>query len=113
MHVVALGVGEQPQGDVVRGRSVTDQRDTPRLAFVYCPNVAAKYLFEIGYGLAVASMYECRRQRPDAGKADEVFTERRVAFVRVDRIGRKDRIRRDAFKHAVAADDRSVGLADE
>src|SRR5438552_734242 len=76
-------------------------------------DIAMKDLFEIGDRLTVAAIRKCRAKFAQTGETYHVLTERRKSSRRIYGIGRDNGVRRDSFKNAVAADQRTVSFADE
>src|SRR6185503_21005233 len=52
-------------------------------------------------------------KRAQARKADKVFSERREASCRVDRIRRENRVRRNSLQHTVAGNHCAIGFTNK
>src|SRR5207248_5469342 len=112
MHVVR--VREKLARYVPSGRArLRHETNDLRLSLVHRAKITMKKLLEIRHHITVSAMYERRRETTQAREADEIFRERVKAFRRVNRIGRQDRIRRDALQDAIARDDRAVCFTKE
>src|SRR5205814_4323210 len=75
--------------------------------------VAREEFFKVAHWLTVSAKHKRRRQAPHAGQAYQILGERLETPRWIDRIRRKDRVRRDALEHAITGDDRAIGVAHE
>ena len=98
VDAVVEGIGEQAFCEVVGGRTVfADEGDNAFLAFVDGTDVAVKDLFEISYRLAVAAVGKRWCVTTEAGKTNQILSERMKSPRRVHRVGGEHRIWRNAF----------------
>ena len=114
MYVVIERIGEEILREVEGGYAgIRNDRNDLSLPVFDRANIAIEDLLEISDRLAVPPVRKRGAKFAQLREAYKIFRQGSKTFLGIYRVGRKYRVRRDAFQNTIAADQRAIRFADE